>query len=201
MTETVRTLADRRREAVKKDIATTAALLFTTRGFDATSVLDIADAAGISVRTFYRHCPTKEDALTPVLVSGIRHFVEYLDGRPEDEVVSDSVHQAFVQAFNRYRNAADVTPKELFVVLTSVPGIHARWMVAAHELAGDMRPLLARRAGLTPDGLSARMLSHTLISALTVTLEYWATDDHVDADDIGELAASALAALSLIAPE
>ncbi|NKT01877.1 TetR family transcriptional regulator [Rhodococcus hoagii] len=42
-------------------IAAAAAKLFIADGFDATSVEDIAQGAGISVRTFYRHCEAKED--------------------------------------------------------------------------------------------------------------------------------------------
>ncbi|NKR78959.1 TetR family transcriptional regulator [Rhodococcus hoagii] len=56
-----RGLAERRRDAVRMDIAAAAAKLFIADGFDATSVEDIAQGAGISVRTFYRHCEAKED--------------------------------------------------------------------------------------------------------------------------------------------
>ncbi|MDJ0361915.1 TetR family transcriptional regulator [Rhodococcus sp. H29-C3] len=201
MTRPQQSLMDRRRAAVRMDIAASAARLFAERGFDATSVEDIARGAGMSVRTFYRHCAAKEDTLTPVVVSGIRHFVECLRNQPEQELVSASVQQAFLQVFERYKNTEGISSSELFVILTSVPGIHARWMVAAHGLAEEMRPLLARRAGLEPDGLEARMLSHTLIGALTVTLEYWATQEPGDPNEIGQLAASALSVLRIITVE
>ena len=35
--------------------------LFTERGYDATTVTDVAEAAGVSPMTVYRHFPTKED--------------------------------------------------------------------------------------------------------------------------------------------
>jgi AcrR family transcriptional regulator len=56
-----------RREANKR--ATRAALedaarvLFKERGFDATSVREIADRAGVGERTFYRYFETKEDLI------------------------------------------------------------------------------------------------------------------------------------------
>lgn len=182
------------------DIARAAAKLFIADGFDATSVEGIAASAGISVRTFYRHCEAKEDTLTPVLTSGIRDFAENLAGRPMGESVATSVHEAFVECLRQDRYAEFVSTRELFVILTSVPGIRARWMVAAHDLADDMRPHLAERAGLDPAGIEARLLSHTLIGALTVALEYWVTCDPGDAAgpaDVAQLAATALSVLRL----
>lgn len=35
--------------------------LFTERGYDATTVTDVAKTAGVSPMTVYRHFPTKED--------------------------------------------------------------------------------------------------------------------------------------------
>src|SRR5689334_8776300 len=39
--------------------------MFVQHGFEATTVEEIADAAGVSRRTFFRHFPTKEDAIFP----------------------------------------------------------------------------------------------------------------------------------------
>ncbi len=195
-----RGLAERRREAVRMDIAAAAAKLFIADGFDATSVEDIAAGAGISVRTFYRHCEAKEDTLTPVLTAGIRDFADYLSGRPGDESVATAVHEAFVECLRQDRYREFVPTRELFVILTSVPGIRARWMVAAHDLADDIRPHLAQRAGLDPVGIEARLLSNVLLGALTVALEYWVTcdpDDPAGPADVGQLAAAALSVLRL----
>ncbi len=53
-----------------------------SHGYDATTVDDIADAAGISQRTFFRYFPTKDDAI----LLGYRQFEELVDAfvPPED---------------------------------------------------------------------------------------------------------------------
>ncbi|NKZ93187.1 TetR family transcriptional regulator [Rhodococcus hoagii] len=76
---------------------------FIADGFDATSVEDIAQGAGISVRTFYRHCEAKEDTLTAVLTSGIRDFAENLAARPSTDSVATAVHEAFVECVRQDR--------------------------------------------------------------------------------------------------
>lgn len=195
-----RGLAERRRDATRMEIAAAAAKLFAAAGFEATSVEDIAAAAGISVRTFYRHCEAKEDTLTPVLTAGIRDFAANLAARPAAESAATAVHEAFVECLRQDRYSDLVSTRELFVILASVSGIRARWMVAAHDLADDMRPHLAERAGLDPAGIESMLLSHMVIGALTVALEYWVTCDPADSAapaDVGELAASALSVLRL----
>lgn len=56
-------LRERRRSQTRSEIAEAALDLFERHGVAATTVEDIATAAGISPRTFYRLCGTKEQAV------------------------------------------------------------------------------------------------------------------------------------------
>lgn len=56
-------LRERRRLELSRSIAITAVELFERNGFQATTIDDIAAAAGISRTTFFRHCATKEAAV------------------------------------------------------------------------------------------------------------------------------------------
>ncbi len=53
-------LTERRKAATRMEIARAAAGLFVSRGLKATRAEDIAQAAGIAPRTFYRYFATKE---------------------------------------------------------------------------------------------------------------------------------------------
>ncbi|MDG4781015.1 helix-turn-helix domain containing protein [Micromonospora sp. WMMD961] len=55
------TLRAQRRAETQRAIQAHAVRLFTERGYDATTVNDVAEAAGVSPMTVYRHFPTKED--------------------------------------------------------------------------------------------------------------------------------------------
>lgn len=54
-------LKDRQRAETRQRIQRQAIRLFEDRGYDATTVNDVAVAAGVSAMTVYRHFPTKED--------------------------------------------------------------------------------------------------------------------------------------------
>lgn len=55
------TLRAQRRSETQRTIQAHAVRLFSERGYDATPVTEVAEAAGVSPMTVYRHFPTKED--------------------------------------------------------------------------------------------------------------------------------------------
>ncbi|MDR4533763.1 TetR family transcriptional regulator [Glutamicibacter sp. PS] len=71
-------LTQRRRAATELEIARAAAKLFAAHGLDQTTVERIAQSAGISLRTFYRYFPTKEEALAPLLQVGAESWQQSL---------------------------------------------------------------------------------------------------------------------------
>lgn len=54
---------ERRQAAARRALAERALQLFAERGYEATTVADIADAADMSTRTFFRHVRDKEEAM------------------------------------------------------------------------------------------------------------------------------------------
>lgn len=67
-------LRERRRSQTRAEIAEAALDLFERQGVAATTVEDVAAAAGISPRTFYRLCGTKEQAvLDDQQIAGAMH--------------------------------------------------------------------------------------------------------------------------------
>ncbi|MET8724955.1 TetR/AcrR family transcriptional regulator [Streptomyces misionensis] len=83
--------------------------LFTERGYERTTVAEIATRAGLTERTFYNHFADKREVLFPgqdVFVAGIR---EAVTAAPPEQTPLDAVLAAFTAGsdwFDRHREAA-----------------------------------------------------------------------------------------------
>ncbi|MFJ4977491.1 TetR/AcrR family transcriptional regulator [Streptomyces coeruleorubidus] len=69
------------------EIARAAAGLFVRHGLRATRAEDIAQAAGIAPRTFYRYFATKEEAVAPLYAAGAQRWVEAVRAAPAGDSV------------------------------------------------------------------------------------------------------------------
>ncbi|GAP50779.1 TetR family transcriptional regulator [Streptomyces azureus] len=76
------------------EIARAAAGLFVRHGLRATRAEDIAQAAGIAPRTFYRYFATKEEAVAPLYAAGAHRWVEAVRAAPADDCVPKALEHA-----------------------------------------------------------------------------------------------------------
>src|SRR6476646_1972874 len=104
------TLRERKKQQTREGLASAAVELFIERGFDATTVEDIAAAADVSPRTFFRYYPTKEDVVVDL--------VERLAARPADEPLGRALREAA-------RGWADLSPEESARLLMLSRVLHA----------------------------------------------------------------------------
>ncbi|MFF4900878.1 TetR/AcrR family transcriptional regulator [Streptomyces sp. NPDC001068] len=76
------------------EIARAAAGLFVRQGLRATRAEDIAHAAGIAPRTFYRYFATKEEAVAPLYAAGAQRWAEAVRSAPAALSVPEALEHA-----------------------------------------------------------------------------------------------------------
>ncbi|WP_019815326.1 TetR family transcriptional regulator, partial [Saccharomonospora saliphila] len=74
--------AGRRRATSREELERVAFALFADHGFDATTVDDIARAAGIGRRTFFRYFESKNDVVWALSIPGLDLMRARLRARP-----------------------------------------------------------------------------------------------------------------------
>jgi AcrR family transcriptional regulator len=77
-------LRERKKLETRTALHQSAVRLFAERGYNDTTVADIAAAAEVSARTFFSYFPTKEAALFAPLDDVVDDLIESLDNRPAD---------------------------------------------------------------------------------------------------------------------
>src|SRR3954467_11781600 len=68
--------------ARREELTRVAARLFAERGYQGTSLADLADELGVQKPSLYHHIDSKEDLLWEVAWEGARAFHAALDGVP-----------------------------------------------------------------------------------------------------------------------
>ncbi|MGW5867297.1 TetR/AcrR family transcriptional regulator [Streptomyces sp. NPDC055239] len=186
-------LVQRRKAALRFEIAREAVRLFTSQGVTATTGEQIAQAVGISARTMWRHFPTKESCVLPLLSAGLDFVMAELRHWPPEMSLVDF----FTETCRIGELPAD-TPVILDLIrMTSTdPALRSVWLQAHDDALPVLGELLARRSGGHPDDLRAKVHAATLNGALRAAAEDFAQRYADDPEASGgEITACLLAAL------
>ena len=146
-------LRDRQRAQIRADIRRAAFRLFAERGYDAVTTEEIAAAAGIAPRTFFRHVPTKEELVLSPARHGGAAIVALLEQRPSRESPDLALINAIIARTEAFKDAESEDWRETLLMapellnkvtmLTSVDKERAVKLVADRmhaDPATDMRP-------------------------------------------------------------
>jgi AcrR family transcriptional regulator len=90
---------ERKKLETREALQQAARRLFAERGYDATTVKEIADAADVAERTFFRYFASKEDLLLPDLVSRLQAFERATAARPAGEPPLAAIREAAIEVF------------------------------------------------------------------------------------------------------
>ncbi|MEB3967147.1 TetR/AcrR family transcriptional regulator [Streptomyces kunmingensis] len=191
-TQTRPLLAQRRKEALRLEIAQEAVRLFTSQGVTATTGEQIAQAVGISARTMWRHFPTKESCVLPLLTAGLDFAMAQLRHWPPQMSLLDYFTQIC-----RESELPPVTPVILDLIrMTSTdPALRSVWLQAHNDALPVLRELLAQRSNGTADDLRVQVHAATLNGALRAAAEEFARPPAAGSETSNDIAACLLAAL------
>lgn len=184
--QTVR--SERTRVALRK----AALARFSSQGVEATTAEQIADDAGVTLRTFYRHFPSKHDLLFADYDSGLQWFRGALAARPVTEPIVEAVRAA-IFAF-----PYDVEP------LTQIAAFRAAELdpdrIVAHmrqveaDVAAAVIEHLERQFG-ADRRLDVVVTARCIAAAVFGAMEVWMQRDTRSMADLAELSHATLTAL------
>jgi AcrR family transcriptional regulator len=145
--------------------------LFEERGFKEVTVEDIASATRISVRTFYRYFPSKEDVLQVRIDRRSRTLRIALETRPEDEPPMQSLRRALEEVL---ASEDTVVLRRWIGVVSSTPSI-LKSVVGGIQLKTNrvMVEFFGARLGLSNDDLVPLTLAAAAGGVIQTTLAYW----------------------------
>lgn len=194
-----RTPAGRRPLTSRAQISAIAIDLFAERGFDETSVDDIAEAAGIARRTLFRYYPSKNavpwgdfDAHLDVMRALLAHI-------PTELPIADALLEALV-SFNRVPPAEQDSHRRRMALLLGVPALQAHSMLMYADWRHVIAEFCATRLGVSEHDHLPQTIGWLCLGAALAAYEQWLADPNSDLERLiaegGRTLAQGVGALS-----
>jgi AcrR family transcriptional regulator len=185
-------LRARKKEQTRVAITEAALDLFERNGFDATTVEDIAEAANVSSRTFFRYFDSKIDVvfphpIEPVAEDGIEcvpggpggkeALADLVDQRPASEGPIEAAHNVVRERLTELLEEEDigVVLRQLRIVMAN-PTLRSLAVEHSREERGEMVGAFAKRMQASPNDLGPRVLAAAFAETTWVIMERWVAE-------------------------
>jgi AcrR family transcriptional regulator len=178
---------------VQSRIARAAEELFVAKGFEETTVDEIAAAVGMSQRSFFRYFASKDEVVLDRLERLGEELTARLEARPEDESVWDSLRHSFDPIVERL---ADPARREHDAALQGIVNASPRLLAAylgrldrlQRSLAETLHDRAARRR--EPDAMVLRAVVGGAFACLHAAMTHAVAEE-----DFGQCLDRTMAAL------
>jgi AcrR family transcriptional regulator len=165
-------LRERTRRAVQREIGEAALALFVERGFDKTTIDDVAAAVGMSQRSVFRYFRTKEEILVGKFDLVVDEILTTLRGRPLDEPVWASLRRVFDVLEDQDQAQSGGTASVLRVVLET-PTLLAAYLQKLQQIQETVVVALRERATYADDDPTPRALTAAAFGCLVAGQHAW----------------------------
>lgn len=177
-------LRERKKGRTRDAIRDAAHDLFVEHGFAGTTVDDIAAAADVSPRTFFRYFTSKEEVLFSRFDETLDLLREFLDQRPPGESVGDALRAASAEFATLGGSVGD--DRAAFDIFRASEALHARYLQSFFRLEAMTAEWIATRTQLPPEHIVPRTLAAVLASGARVALDVWVEQPGQDLQELLE---------------
>ena len=163
---TARRVADTRRE-----IATMALSLADEHGWDRLTVADIADAADVSLRTFYRYFRRKQDVFVPLLEDAIERLQTIFGQLTEGDVAQRSAI-ALERSLYEFPGGVRGAHRNYGILLRD-PTLSSVWLLVSLRAEPGFAKVLTASFRELDDQHDGRLLAAVIITCQRIGLQDW----------------------------
>ncbi|WP_433327121.1 TetR family transcriptional regulator [Spirillospora sp. CA-294931] len=161
---------ERKKQRTREALIDAAFALFAEKGFDGTTVEEIADAVDVSSRTFFRYFASKEDVALTFQQEQQEVFVRAFTERPADEPVVTALRRSAVEMVRAYEQGVQGYDPNRFECMMLLIAQSETLMAGSLEFAAKklrfLTEAIADRMGVDPDD---DLRPHVIASAAVAT--------------------------------
>jgi AcrR family transcriptional regulator len=168
-------LRERKKQQTRQAIHRAAMGLFAERGFDATTIADIAAAADIAPRTFFSYFASKEEVVFAGFEELYADFDRVLRERPPGMTALEALRAWIVEAARKFGGDPEHEHLEARLIDES-PAVAACDLQQTKRIETRLAEAVAVDLGESADALRPRLVAATTIAAFQATKESSMTD-------------------------
>ena len=143
--------------------------LYADRGFDETTVAEIAERAGLTERTFFRHFADKREVLFGGQDALLALFVDSIAAAPQDMAPLDAVGAALASA-GEFFESRHTHARRRQAVIAANTQLQERELIKLSSMAAAIAEALGRRG---VSGSSAMLAAEAGIAVFKVAFDRW----------------------------
>jgi TetR/AcrR family transcriptional regulator, regulator of mycofactocin system len=160
-------------------VARTALELFAERGFEETTIEDIAAAVGVGRRTLFRYFSSKADTVWGDFDWVLDRLRRGLRETSPDEPLMEALSRAVVES-NRYEESSLPELRIRMQLITRVPALQAHSMLRYRAWREVIAEFVAERLGQPVDALGPQTLAHAALGTSMAAFVVWVDDPSRD---------------------
>jgi AcrR family transcriptional regulator len=157
-------LRERKKRATRDALTRAALELFVERGYDQTTLAEIADAAGVSTRTIFAYFPSKEDILFSKMQTMCDDFAQALAQRPAGTDALTALSE-FILSSAHEKTELD---HKLGQAIAADPTLSSHKRARIAQLRDVLGAAIAEDLGVGADDLRPQVAAASLIAAFEV---------------------------------
>ncbi len=169
----------RKRITSRAELEHVAFELFERQGFDGTTIDDIARAAGIGRRTFFRYFPSKNDIPWGNFADELERMRAQLSAYPAQIPLMEAIRLAIVD-FNRVPPAQLPWHRRRMELILRVPALQAHSTLRYASWRQVVAEFVGQRIGQPPDALAPRTIAYAALGVAVAAYEQWLETDDAD---------------------
>jgi AcrR family transcriptional regulator len=161
-------LRQRKKQRTRETIAGAARELFAERGYHATTLPDIAEAADVSTRTIFAYFPSKEDILFADFPLMKDALAQALEDRPEGEEALETVRAFILRTVGTQKSDMD---ERIGNCIHNDETLRTHLRARIAQLEEVIAPAIAKDIGASEDDIRPKLVAASLTAAFNVLSE------------------------------
>ena len=168
-------LRERQKAARRQAISDAATALFMERGFEAVTIAEVAEAAGVSIKTIFNYFGSKEELFLDREAEARRATLSAVADRPAGARITDGLRALLVEqrvpsGGDGWESLADPARyagfRRFLETWTASPALRARHMLGEEVLGADLAAAIAAETGRPADDDCVRAMAAMLVAAM-----------------------------------